>query len=125
MIEYPKSLYYKGKLKGTFQVFNSEWCMGIAKDADEEKGMLEAGFSLTMSDKPSQAVSEPSSDDLTKIKGVGDKLADKLLDAGIERYEQIAHLTPEKIETLEAMLPTQFKGRITRDDWVGQAKEMI
>ena len=39
---------------------------------------------------------------------------------GISRFEQIASLTPAQIADLDDIL--NFKGRIERDDWVGQAK---
>lgn len=61
-----------------------------------------------------------SSDDLTRLKGVGPKFADALRGAGFHRFEQIANLTPTEIERLDARLGS-FAGRITRDRIVEQA----
>ncbi len=62
-------------------------------------------------------------DDLKKISGIGPVLEGKLHTMGITRYEQIAALTPEQIETIDAGL--SIKGRIQRDNWVGQAKTLM
>ena len=59
-------------------------------------------------------------DDLKKIGGVGPALERKLNALGLTRYDQIAALTDEEIEKVDAVLTT--KGRIASDDWVGQAK---
>jgi len=42
-------------------------------------------------------VSEPSRDDLTKIKGIGATTAEKLYNAKIETIQQIAEMTPERL----------------------------
>jgi predicted flap endonuclease-1-like 5' DNA nuclease len=59
-------------------------------------------------------------DDLTKINGVGPKIQKKLNELGIYSYRQIAEFSPEDIETVAASLKV-FKGRIGRDNWIGQA----
>lgn len=59
-------------------------------------------------------------DDLTRIKGIGAKLNQRLNSLGIFRYSQIAELTREDIERLDGQL--RFKGRIDREKWVEQAK---
>ena len=59
-------------------------------------------------------------DDLKKITGVGPTLEEKLHDLGVTKLAQIANLTDEDIEKIDEAL--NFKGRITRDDWVGQAR---
>jgi len=61
-------------------------------------------------------------DDLKKITGVGPVLEKKLLALGVTQYAQIAAFTPEDIEKLEDALSA--KGRIERDDWIGQAKTL-
>lgn len=62
-----------------------------------------------------------SSDDLTRIKGLGPKLAALLGEFGITTFAQIAAWTPQEIERIDARLG-RFSGRITRDQWVEQAK---
>ncbi len=59
-------------------------------------------------------------DDLKKISGVGPVLEGKLHDLGITRFSQIAAFTPEDIAKVDDAL--SFKGRVERDDWIGQAK---
>ena len=60
-------------------------------------------------------------DDLTRIKGLGPKLAALLGEFGITSFAQIAAWTPEEIERIDAKLG-RFSGRITRDQWVEQAR---
>jgi small subunit ribosomal protein S2 len=62
-------------------------------------------------------------DDLKKIAGIGPALERRLRDLGVTRIEQIARFTDEDIENVDAVL--NFKGRIQRDDWVGQARALI
>jgi predicted flap endonuclease-1-like 5' DNA nuclease len=59
-------------------------------------------------------------DNLQLLKGVGPKLATKLNDNGIIRFDQIARLSPNEVAILEDKLGP-FKGRITRDRVVEQA----
>ncbi len=60
-------------------------------------------------------------DDLTRIKGLGPKLSELLGQLGITRFAQIAAWTPQEIDQIDAQLG-RFSGRITRDQWVEQAK---
>ncbi len=62
-------------------------------------------------------------DDLSQISGVGPVLVKKLSDLGYTKLQQIADLTPEQIEETDEKL--NFKGRIEREEWVKQAKELI
>ncbi|MBN9021354.1 MAG: 30S ribosomal protein S2 [Rhizobiales bacterium] len=62
-------------------------------------------------------------DDLKVISGVGETLEEKLRDLGITKLSQIANFTDEDIEKVDEVL--NFKGRITREDWVGQARSLI
>jgi len=61
-------------------------------------------------------------DDLKKITGVGPVLEQKLNGLGIFHYSQIAALSVEDIRKVDEEL--NFKGRIDRDDWLGQAAEL-
>ena len=65
-----------------------------------------------------------SEDDLTRISGVGPALAKKLAAAGFTTFGQIAELSDEQIADLEANV-IRFSGRIQRDDWKGQAKDLL
>ena len=60
-------------------------------------------------------------DDLNLLKGVGPKFADALANLGFTRFEQIAALSSNEVERLDAQLGA-FRGRITRDRIVEQAE---
>ena len=62
-------------------------------------------------------------DDLKKIKGVGPKLEKELNGAGVFHYSQIASWTEKEVAWADENL-VSFKGRISRDNWVSQAKEL-
>ncbi len=61
-------------------------------------------------------------DDLKKISGVGPKIEDRLHELGLYHFSQIMALSTEEIAMIDEKL--NFKGRIERDDWVSQAKEL-
>ncbi|MXO89472.1 hypothetical protein [Pontixanthobacter aquaemixtae] len=71
--------------------------------------------------KPNIAAAVGEPDDLTRIKGIGPKLSDLCNSLGVSRFDQIADWGAREIAEVDAHLGS-FKGRITRDDWVGQAK---
>ena len=66
----------------------------------------------------------PPADDLTRIKGVGPKLSERLNAAGVRRFQEIAEWTPEDIERLAPLLKVAAS-RIRRDDWVQSAKDLL
>ncbi len=70
--------------------------------------------------RPAEGSVAPDADDLTLLKGVGPKLAEKLADAGVTSFAQIAAWTPAEVARMDDKL--SFKGRIDRDGWVEQAK---
>jgi predicted flap endonuclease-1-like 5' DNA nuclease len=61
-------------------------------------------------------------DDLRRIKGIGPRIAALLNDMGITRYRQLADLTPEGVAEIDERL--KFRGRIVREKWVEQAREL-
>ena len=66
-------------------------------------------------------VSDGNGDDLTRIKGVGPKLAATLESLGVTSFAQIASWDEAEIDRIDAQLG-RFEGRIRRDDWTGQAR---
>ena len=62
-------------------------------------------------------------DDLKKISGVGEVLEGKLNALGITTYEQIANFSDEDMAKVDEAL--DFKGRMEREDWIGQARAFI
>lgn len=75
--------------------------------------------------KETAAKAETSSDgadDLKKLSGVGPALEKKLNAAGVTTFAQIAAWTEEDVAEFDEKL--SFKGRIEREGWVDQAKEL-
>ncbi len=59
-------------------------------------------------------------DNLQTLKGVGPKLAQRLNQLGITRFEQLARLSANEVDILDSQLGP-FKGRIARDRLVEQS----
>ena len=68
-----------------------------------------------------QASPAASGDDLTRLKGVGPKLAAQLRDLGVASFAQIAAWNDADVDRIDLQLG-RFQGRIRRDSWVEQAK---
>ena len=62
-------------------------------------------------------------DDLKLIVGVGPVLERMLQQLGITTYRQIARWSERDIDEIDAKLP-EFPGRVRRDGWVTQAREL-
>jgi large subunit ribosomal protein L21 len=62
-------------------------------------------------------------DDVKLIGGVGPALEKKLAGLGVTSLKQIAAWTADDIERIDGELG--FKGRIEREEWIEQAKELI
>ena len=62
-------------------------------------------------------------DDLKRIKGIGPKLEQICHRLGFFHFDQIAAWTADEIAWVDANLEG-FKGRVTRDEWVMQAKKL-
>ena len=62
-------------------------------------------------------------DDLKKILGIGSVLEEKLNDAGVYHYSQIAEFSETDIENVNTHL--NFPGRIERDEWIPQAQDLM
>jgi predicted flap endonuclease-1-like 5' DNA nuclease/uncharacterized membrane protein len=60
-------------------------------------------------------------DDLKQIKGVGPKLEGLLNEMGIYHFSQVAGWRKKEVEWADQNL-VGFKGRVSRDEWVKQAK---
>lgn len=63
-------------------------------------------------------------DNLRFIEGVNPMVERRLHAAGMYRFNQLAHLTPDDVYLLNEVLEF-FPGRIQRDNWVGQAKTLL
>ncbi|MHA3914715.1 hypothetical protein [Halovulum sp. GXIMD14793] len=60
-------------------------------------------------------------DNLKEIKGVGPKMERMLNELGFYHFDQIAKWTDQQVAWVDANLEG-FKGRVSRDEWVAQAK---
>ena len=80
------------------------------------------GIAAAPDGKAPRAMAQPpdGGDDLRQIAGVGPKIEGLLRELGLWRFQQIVDLTPENVAWLGERL--RFKGRIEREDWIGQAK---
>ena len=85
----------------------------VEEETPESVGTKPTLFSETPSEK----------DDLKKITGVGPKLEEAMNKLGIYQFAQVASWTNDEIMWVDDSL--SVKGRIERDDWVGQVSELI
>ena len=63
-------------------------------------------------------------DNLELLKGVGPKLNTLLKSLGVTSFEQVANWSAADVRETDALLGT-FAGRISRDNWVDQAKLLV
>ncbi len=81
----------------------------VNADIDEKRGLI-------------YTARPESVDDLKVINGVGPVLEKTLNDFGIYTYKQVAEWSDDQIATFDELI--SFPGRITRDSWLDQAKEL-
>src|SRR5262249_19990720 len=62
-------------------------------------------------------------DDLKRITGISPKIEQRLNDAGVYHFWQIADLDADHAAALDRQL--KLKGQIAKDDWAGQAKKLV
>lgn len=77
--------------------------------------------------KPQKAAAKPAkaeagADDLTRMKGLGKVMAEKLTGEGITSFAQIAALSDDEIAALEEKIGAT--GKFEKNDWVGQARDL-
>ncbi|MGR3467433.1 MAG: NADH-quinone oxidoreductase subunit E [Shimia sp.] len=77
-------------------------------------------------DKPAtlEAPRDGTPDDLQRIKGIGPKLEALCHDLGFYHFDQIAGWTGTEVAWVDHNLQG-FKGRVTRDEWVAQARALV
>jgi small subunit ribosomal protein S2 len=102
---------------------------GISRSQVNEVAALEPAADATQQpeqpEQPFEVLAAPrgAPDDLTKLTGVGPQLANKLNEAGIFHYWQLAAMQPTDVSKFDADL--KLNGRIDRDGWVNQARTML
>jgi NADH-quinone oxidoreductase subunit J len=91
--------------------------VGLVQREQRPEGLSEVALEPTAM----PPVVAPGTDDLTRIKGVGPKLANFLQANGVDTFERLATLSDAEVATLGEKLP-EFKGRIQREGWLEQAR---
>jgi predicted flap endonuclease-1-like 5' DNA nuclease len=86
-------------------------------------GELPAPPATSETTPPPPKPQEGDGDNLRKIKGIGPKIESSLHALGVFHLAEIAGWTDADIERIDAHLA--FKGRIRRERWVEQARELI
>ena len=66
---------------------------------------------------------ESSKENLTQMDGIGPAYQKKLNALGIFTFQQFSKLDEKSIQMLEKL--TKWKGRVSRDNWIDQAKEIL
>ena len=95
------------------------------KSAAAEPAQPEAAAAaVTEEEQPEilTAARDGKADNLKLLKGVGPKLEETLNSLGFYHYDQIAAWTEAQVAWVDARL--KFKGRIERDGWIEQAKQL-
>lgn len=98
--------------------------VGAAESPPEEdlSGPAEAGAGAAGTFRGIDAP-RGEADDLKRITGISPKLEQRLNDLGVYHFWQLADLDAGSVAALDMALDT--KGRMTRDDWIGQAKKFV
>ncbi|QHQ34608.1 NADH-quinone oxidoreductase subunit E [Algicella marina] len=93
-------------------------------EVDKEEDAKDAEI-VAVGAKPEglSAAREGGPDDLKKIKGVGPKLEGLLHSLGFYHFDQVAAWSADEVAWVDEHLEG-FKGRVTRDNWVEQAKAL-
>ncbi len=113
------------RIDGTEVPLRMPW-QGANENAAPKPARTPAGTSdETVGRKPAvlEAARDGRADNLKLIRGVGPKQERLLNEIGVYHYDQIAAWTPEEVAWADQNL-VGFKGRVSRDGWVAQAKEL-
>ena len=95
---------------------------GQQPEADAPESVVEAAAQIRRA--PLEAARDGKPDDLTRIRGIGPKIEAILNSMGFFHFDQLAVLTPTDIAWIDENLEG-FRGRASRDDWVGQARTLV
>lgn len=92
-----------------------------AADSPSKEAPLETSSDIEGSAQPIGYSAVPEvNDDLKRIRGIGAVNEKALNGLGIYQFSQIAEWSSENVQWVEGFLA--FPGRITREDWVTQAR---
>ena len=95
-----------------------------AAPAPMKEAELDVAPDAKAAPKAGEAASPPATqpDDLTRMVGIGPKLADALAASGVTRFAEIAAWTESDLTKVDAAL--SLKGRAVREAWVAQARRL-
>ena len=113
------------------------YCDLVARAALDglERSQVASGIDIGASEQPPgevvpakvafKGIESPrgEADDLKRITGINPKLEQRLNDAGVFHYWQLADLDADQTAALDRLL--KLKGQVAREDWVGQAKKIV
>lgn len=105
----------KGQMRGELQALREA---AAAEDAQDATGIATALRARLPKSKAGQK------DDLKRISGVGPAIEKRLNALGIFTYEQVSRFDEHLVEQVNQAIEF-FPGRIARDNWVGQATELM
>jgi predicted flap endonuclease-1-like 5' DNA nuclease len=92
------------------------------RESAKTSGRRPTGAGGPESATPSTAVaSSGDGNELTSIKGIGARSAERLVDVGVTTVAQVAAWTDTDIDEIAAQIHVGAD-RIRREDWVGQAR---
>lgn len=123
-----------GYLMGKATCTNDDYNKGEENSHElhiNNQGIYATEATTLMSDTPVEVGTQPilltearagGKDNLQLIKGVGKVLEGVLNETGIYHFDQIANLSAEEVSWLDNSM--SFPGRIKREDWVAQAKDL-
>ena len=100
-----------------------EWKYNAGSDAAPAAKSAAAAADEGTKPMTYDAAPEGGGDDLKRIKGIGPKLEKTCNDMGFYTFAQVAAWTPAEVAWVDENLEG-FKGRVTRDEWVAQAKQL-
>jgi NADH-quinone oxidoreductase subunit E len=96
-----------------------------AGTAEAPEGALGSAETRQIGARPAglEGPRESGADDLKKISGIGPALERQLNEMGYYHYDQLAGWSDEEIAWVDENLQG-FRGRVTRDNWVEQARHL-
>jgi len=78
---------------------------------------------IPIEDTPEPIAPPTEADDLEAINGIGPVYAGRLHNAGIQRFAQLANLTPERIH--EIIGPIRSGNMIEAEHWISEARQLM
>lgn len=106
-----------GGAKKTEATEETEVGTDVVADATEVKADAETAEEVVEETAVAAEAPEATTDDLTKVEGIGPKIAETLVAAGLATFADLAASTPEKIAEIIA----DVKGNHTPETWPKQA----